>query len=191
MSWRQNRGVHWRNYERSQPRFFQLALARAEEYYPELVDHYREAPAAIEVTFGSRVSALTPRFLDSEAVNLFGWGYCTLLALALHDRYGYELVLLTKEAATSSGEWRGHALVELEPGRYLDITGAHEGLEEIYEEYGFRAEPEHLSREAFCERVIHEDKLTEPFEFIDELERLLTFDFAEHLNELYGASKNR
>lgn len=170
------RGVHWRTYEKSNPELFWLALERAEKVYPEAVDVCRDTPAEIECVFGTRMAALTLQLVDAEASSLYGWGYCTLLALALHDLSGYPLVLFTRNQDQS--QWKGHAAVKINDDSYLDIAGVRTAAS-ICEEYRLDAEPVTVTREQFCSAVASGEHEENPMSFVDRLEQLVTMDFAQ------------
>lgn len=173
-----NRGVHWRTYRDSNPELFQLALERAEEVYPEVVDVYRDTPPTIECVFGTRVTSLTLQLVDAEAVNLYGWGYCTLLALAMHDLSDAPLVLFTRDQTET--QWKGHAAVKIREDAYLDITGVRTA-ESIRNEYRLNSNPEEVTRDQFCSRVASGEHESDPMRFVDRLEQLITVDFAGFL----------
>lgn len=171
-----HRGAHWRTYEKTNPELFRLALERAEEVYPEAVDLCRDTPAAIECVFGTRKVALTLQRVDSQAVNLYGWGYCTLFSLASHDLSGYPLVLFTRNQDQS--QWKGHAALKIDDDAYLDITGVRTAGS-IRQEYRLDVEPVTITREQFCSAVASGEHEQNPMSFVDKLEQLVTKDFAQ------------
>lgn len=176
-----NRGLHWKDLYYGDCHFYEEAYRRAAETYPEY-DDPEDAPAAIECFFGSRHSAVTLRSIDSEAVNLFGWGYCTLLALAMHDITGFTLTLFTK---TYDGRiWSGHACIQLPNGLFLDIEGVRT-MQQIQKVYAIQDTPDMVSREKFCATVAHGEHVENPMSFVGELEQLITKDFAHHVLNTY------
>lgn len=178
-----NRGTHWKHLYRTNRNFYDLAWYRAGYCYPEY-DDPEDAPAEIECVFGSRLASLTLRVVDSEAESLYGWGYCTLLALALHERTGAPLVLFTT-ANPEPGDWSGHAAVEISEGLYLDIEGV-QTAEKITTKYRMKnVTPHRVSQEEFCEIVASGEHVANPMSFVDELEQLITYDFAEYLVSLH------
>ncbi len=176
---RKSKGQHWRERERTNPELFSLALEQAWATHPEIVDVYRESPPQITCRFGKRKTSLTLQQVDVQAENLYGRGYCTLLALALHDRTGYPLTLLT--TTLTEEQWRGHALVRTDDDLYLDIWGV-STMEQTINRYGFwGVKPIEVSREEFCSTVASGEHQSNPMTFVGRLEQLVTEDFAEHL----------
>jgi hypothetical protein len=90
--------------------------------------------------------ALTPNVLDVTALNAFSYGQCHALAIALAERLELPLrvVLSTRARLRTSNipeneelpdrvvarHW-GHAVVELSPGKYLDVKGIRSAKELI------------------------------------------------------------
>lgn len=172
---------HWKSLHVQQPRLYHLAAERAIRMRSE-PDVLEEFPYAIRCNFGSRVADLTLRELDNEALTIFGWGYCSLLALALHDESGYPLVLFTKEY--DGRIWSGHATVKLPNGLYLDIAGIHTA-EDINHTYYMDVKPEIISRDRFCSTIAYQEHVSDPMSFVDELEQLIVKDFAKYLLKYY------
>lgn len=88
--------------------------------------------------------ALRPGVADEEAVELFAYGYCTLLAGALHDRSGWELAAIEHPDGPLAEEdepdpwtrarWT-HVGVITPDGRFLDIHGPRP-VDEVNQAYG-------------------------------------------------------
>lgn len=181
--WKWNQGTHWSTLYSTDRRFYDLAYSRATEYYPEFYDP-EEAPTAIPVVIGSRSAELTLKLIDAEVVSLYGWGYCSLLALAIHDLTGAPLVLHTSKQGTDV--WVGHASVLVGENKYLDIEGVN-SVRAINSRYRFNIIPKIVTREEFCSTIATEEHVANPFSWLDELERLLTFHFAEEVITQYAS----
>lgn len=164
--------------------FYDLILERFRNSFPG-------APVGsvpIPCVFGSRTANLTLREINSEAVNIFGWGYCTLLALAVHDITGFPLALFTK---TLVGEdWKGHATVQITDCLFLDITGLN-SVENINKKYGMATNPKLVSREEYCSTIATGEHVTNPFSFIRPLEQKIVKDFAALVVKEYLSPKKR
>jgi len=149
------------------------------EPHLSLDEIWDEHDGTIEVTFGSTGSTLMLRSTGHDAYSLFAYGYCAMLALALHDHAGYPLVLFT----TSSGHserWSGHAAVQLDSDQVLDITGRRSHAE-VHGEYRTVGPAEVLTRAEFIERTVEIEYRHDPYRFVEELERFVLRDFAEYL----------
>lgn len=187
MFFNRNKGFHWKYLYNENRAFYDLAWWRAGEFYPEY-DDPEDAPAEIECVFGSRCSSLTLRVVDAEAESLYAWGYCTLLALAIHERTGFPIALFTT-ANPEPGEWSGHAAIQVADGLFLDITGIHTATE-ITQTYRMEnVEPHIVSKEEFCNIVASDEHIQNPMSFVDELEQLITYDFAEYLIKVHNIQK--
>lgn len=85
----------------------------------------------VRVEGGGRESfTLTPGLIDGMAVGAFAQGQCHALALALHERTGWPVIVLEDDEADAI-----HFAVQTPDGRALDITGCHD-LEEFQEGWG-------------------------------------------------------
>ncbi|WP_157249700.1 hypothetical protein [Nonomuraea typhae] len=71
----------------------------------------------------SRV-VLNPGVINDDAEEFFAWGYCWLLAAALHEASGWPYGLVERQRE-SSWEWT-HAGVITPGDRFLDIRGCHD-----------------------------------------------------------------
>jgi hypothetical protein len=80
---------------------------------------------------------LHPDVIDGETREVFGWGYCHILAAYLHELTGWPFGVL--EQLWPSGEWRwAHAgVLAGQAGRFLDIEGVRESAD--VEDYYARA----------------------------------------------------
>ena len=174
-----NRGARWQDYRTVNPELYDLALWRAAEFAdPWVEDIERESDGTIEVVFGSRGANITLGVVDSEAINLYGYGFCTLLALTIHRKTGLPLVLFTTKYENNS--WSGHATVQLPDGTLLDIQGVRT-VKEIQEEYRFTVGPTVHTLEQFCEIIATDEHVADPMSFVDRLEQLITEEFANLL----------
>ncbi|MEU7863863.1 hypothetical protein [Nonomuraea sp. NPDC049141] len=70
--------------------------------------------------------ALYPGVVDDNADEFFAWGYCWLLAAALHEATGWTFGLVERwREETHAWEWT-HVGVITPNGRFLDIRGHHD-----------------------------------------------------------------
>jgi hypothetical protein len=180
-NWR-SRGKHWRDI--TNPRFYRLALDRAYEIYPDMEDAHDEHDGTIEVILGSRGASLTLRLVDGEAISLFAYGHCVLLAYAIYEKTNLPLIVFTNETAEGAG-WHGHAGISLGDDKILDITGIC-SEDEIHNRYGKLSEGKIMSAEEFKKLVVDPAYVENPFSFLDELEQFVVKDFADHLISEYS-----
>lgn len=174
------RGTHWKSLYYSDQEFYELCYWRAAEVYGDEYEDIEKSPAALEVVYGSRMSSLTLDFIDAEAVQLFAWGYCGYLALAIHELTNLPLALFTNtEDATERG-WHGHAAVVLPDGSFLDIEGVTTAAE-INERYGLKetVEPTFPGPDEYRTTMFGAEKAANPYRILDELELRLLRHFAE------------
>lgn len=171
-----NRGTHWRDLK--DLRFRALAEERAQYSDPLMDDAEEDHDGTIEVIFGSIGSCLTLRKVDDNAIGVFGYGYCTLLALAVHRKTGLPLVLFT--FPTDSDDWCGHAAIQVGKDAYLDINGVNTE-EDIHRRYPKVGAPIQVTEVEFCNIVASGEHVADPMSFVEELEQLVTHDFALHL----------
>lgn len=177
--------MHWRS---ASPRLRQLAEAQAWKYDSYMEDAEEDHDGSIEVTFGSTGATIFLRYTDDEAHGLYGYGYCTFLAYAIHKAADLPLVLFT---APSESGWQGHAAVKVGEDAYLDIAGVNT-FAEIKEKYReLRGEPEVVTEEKFITTVMPDRPAHTFWDFIEELEQLVTEDFAAFLLEENAASIER
>jgi hypothetical protein len=171
-------GVHWKHLEVSEPQLYSLAKARNHLRAPSYL------PRTIPVKFGSRNGELTLRKVNKEAIRIYRFGHCTLMALALHRLLGYDLVLFNQ--FYDGNMWRGHAAVKLPDGRFLDIAGIFKNEKAILASYNFTAPAQVVSVEEFHAVVIYDEPPTRDlFSYVGNLEKLVTYDFAKHLIEVH------
>lgn len=73
-----------------------------------------------------RVSfSLRPGVIDDEALEFFQWGYCHLLACAIHEITGWPFAAV-EGISGRTGQWVWTHMGVLTPvGDFLDITGVH------------------------------------------------------------------
>jgi len=173
-----NRGTHWKSLYYSDREFYDLCYWRAATYYADEYEDLEKSPAALEVVYGSRMSSLTLDFIDSEAVQLFSWGYCGYLAQVLHELTGFQLALFTKPSGENETGWQGHAAVQLPDGQFLDIEGI-VSAGEINSRYRFKepVEPTFPEPAAYAELMFADG--SNPYSELDELELRLLRHFAE------------
>lgn len=183
MSWNwRSKGKHWRDVE--DPRFYRLALDRAYEVYPDMHDAHDDHDGTIEVIFGSTGACLTLRLVDNDAISVFAYGHCVLLAYAIHEKTNLPLIVFTDEQGKYEG-WHGHVGISLGEDKILDITGVC-SEDEIRRRYGKVSKGQLMSVDDFKATVISDSAYAEnPMSFLDELEQFVVKDFADHLIKEY------
>lgn len=181
MRWNRRNGMHWQ--EASNPRLRQLAEERAWEVAMPHEEESGEFDGTIEVYFGSTSAELSLRDINGAAESIFGFGYCVLLAWAIHERTGLPLALFT--SGNKEDGWSGHAAIQLDEETFLDITGKTTAAS-IQRRYSGTAAAQIVSPEEFLTITFDEEHRSDPLGFLGELERLVTEDFAEHIVELHG-----
>lgn len=73
---------------------------------------------------GLTCAVLRPGVIDDDADEFFAWGYCWLLAAALHEATGWSYGLVERRRE-DGWEWT-HVGVITPAGRFLDIRGCHD-----------------------------------------------------------------
>lgn len=180
MRWNHRNGVHWQN--ATNPRLRQLAEERAWEVAMPHEEESGEFNGTIEVYFGSTSAELMLRDVDGGAESIFSHGYCVLLAWAIHERTGLPLALFT--STNEDSDWTGHAAIQLDEDTFLDITGK-STAENILKRFPRTNPVQVVSPEEFINITVDEANQADPLGFLEELERLITEDFADHLIELH------
>lgn len=161
--------------------FYRVAEANPEMSLDELYDSRSSLIQEFDVYFGSRSETVRYGVIDGAVTSLFGYGYCILLALAFHEKTGREFVMWTDGENTGS-RWSGHVGVRVDDDHILDVFGIthHNEVASRYPSAKLGT-PEVLTREEMLSRLADEKYRNDPWSFVDELERLLTFDYAERL----------
>jgi hypothetical protein len=95
---------------------------------------------------------VTPGKIDANACEVYSFGQCHALALALHQETSYPIVACLSEEGNPD-----HYAVQLPDGRILDIEGAKEAEEVL--EYGETLKP-YTSKE--LERDVEKYQLNSP-----------------------------
>lgn len=176
--------MDWRRIPKTDP-LHDLIFYRVAEMNPDLsLDELYESRSPFvqefDVYYGSRGDTFQYGEVDGAVESVFGYGFCSLMALALNERLDREFVLWTTDKSAGAQDWSGHVGVHLEDGRILDVFGI-STYEEVARRYSMLGEPEVVSREELLERTSSEEYRNDPWSFVDELERLLTHDIAERL----------
>ena len=71
---------------------------------------------------GLTTVTLTPGVVDEDAEEVFSFGYCYLLALAMHEATGWRIAVLDR--LEPDGSWRGvHVAVVTPDDWFVDIRG--------------------------------------------------------------------
>lgn len=170
-----NRGMKWQNIP--DKNFRKLAEDRASEYdsYDSYDDFWDNHDGSIELEFYGHASSLTLRSIDSEAIGVFRYGQCAVLAYALHELTDAPIAVFTS-ADAEPGSWSGHAGLAASDGTILDITGF-QTVEEIKGEYPGISDPIIMSGPEFLELV----STGNPWDSLEDLERYVVMDFASYL----------
>ena len=173
--WR-NRGIHWR--DAGNPRLVNLAMWRAYDMEPDMMDAEDEHDGTIEGYFGSSSASITLRSIDAEVSGIFLHGYCFLMAWAIHTKTGLSMVAFTSSESTAEN-WQGHVAVKVGEDEFLDISGVrtHDRIKASYGKVGEPVEIDPQNLHGF----VSEEYRNDPLGFFDELERLITEDFADML----------
>lgn len=179
--------MDWRRIPKTDPLhdliFYRVAEANPDMSLDELYDSRSPFVQEFDVYFGSRGDTFQYGEVDGAVQSVFGYGFCSLMALALNERLGREFVLWTTDKDAGPRGWSGHVGVHLDDSRVLDVFGisTYEDVARRYSMFGEMGEPEVVSREELLARTSSEDYREDPWSFVDELERLLTHDIAERL----------
>lgn len=135
----------------------------------------------IDVTFGSTGATIMLRSTSYDASGLFGYGYCALLALALHDRTQLPLILFDAQNLDNE-DWQGHAAIRIDDANILDIDGVRPHAE-VLNEYGNLTPGRVVNRDEFINTVCTIEHRDNPYGFVEPLEQFILHDFAEYLTE--------
>lgn len=73
---------------------------------------------------------VTPGVIDAAALELYLYGQCQVLALALHEQTGWPLWVAEQQHPSGTWTW-AHVGVQAPDGRWLDILGQRAGHEVI------------------------------------------------------------
>lgn len=164
---------HWSKTLKADEEFIRLIAEKNMKLYPRLADPVRDSPTYITCTFGGKTIPLTLNKIDKHALYAYGWSYCTLLALALNELTNLPLTLITRGRAGKLG----HAVVKVSENNYLDIAGL-TTMDKLHATYGTDY-AEELPRGEFCARVATDEHVDNPFTFVGEVEKRVTYHFAQ------------
>ncbi|QWF80457.1 hypothetical protein [Amycolatopsis sp. CA-230715] len=89
------------------------------------MDKYEFLVAPQETGHGRSVFRVCPGVVDSEARELFQWGYCHLLACAIHEVTGWVFGVVEGISRRTGGWTWVHMGVLTPGGDFLDIDGIH------------------------------------------------------------------
>jgi hypothetical protein len=176
-----DRGMRWQ--EIKDMSFYRLAEARAYYTDPRMEDAYDDHDGTIDVYFGSTGSTITLRLTDGEAVGLFAYGYCGILAYAIHMKTGLPLIVFTSDVDNLDG-WSGHAGVRVGEDQILDITGINSEQEILGRYRSSKLSAGVIMEEnKFVKLTFAKENHADPLGFVEELEQYVTNDFADWLIE--------
>jgi len=180
-----NRGLHWR-YAKN-PRLRELAMWEAYKYDPNAEDIEHDSDGTITVCFGSTGADLTLRVIDAEAIGIFGFGHCAILAWELHKATGLPLAVFDAKQESPYGDWSGHVALQIGPDQFFDIEGV-VSRDSIHERYrsALHKEPRVMDDEAFLNLLVPVENREDPKQYLCELEQLVLEDFVEFLQEKYA-----
>ncbi|GAB3479618.1 hypothetical protein [Amycolatopsis cihanbeyliensis] len=135
---------------------------------------------------GQTVFQIRPGVVDAEARELYQWGYCHLLACAIHETTGWSFGSV-EGTTRPAGRWRWiHMGVFTPSGAFLDVVGARP-VAALSTTLAFRPDPmrvQHLSTFAdFCRTVglAVDTPLSWWHSQLGEVGTRVTRTFAEHL----------
>jgi hypothetical protein len=181
-----NNGMHWRDIPDRALR--SEAEDRAWRIYPNMEDAEYDHDGTIETNFGSTGATITLRKFDEESFGLFGYGYCALLAWAVHQQTGFPLAVFSAPDADESN-WSGHAAVMIGEDQFLDFGGVHTDAY-IHEKYRNQLAPGYriVSAEEFAQLIVEDEYRHDPLSFVEDLERFIVEDFAAFIVRHYKVS---
>lgn len=171
--------MHWEKHPNARLR--SLAMDNAMTYMPEVFEEnsWGELPryeGELNLTFGSTGASIHLGVFDGDAEGVFMHGYCVLLALAIAEKRGSDtFVLLTKPGCE---EWQGHVAV-LADDDVIDFRGRR-SRGDLAAEYP-SMDVELVDRLRLLEVTVDREYRADPMGFLDELEALVTADFAERI----------
>jgi len=173
-----NRGLRWQSLPNGDMKT--EAMARAEETalneYDTYEDFENNHDGSIELDFYGQCASVTLRNIDSEVIGLYRHGMCSLLAYGLSEITDAPIVVFTSPD-TGQG-WQGHAGLAAAGDQVLDITGF-QSYEDVKNDYPDTAEPVIMSSAEFLDLISTAGE--DPFESLEDLERMVTMDFAEYV----------
>jgi hypothetical protein len=179
--WKYDRGMRWQDIQ--DMKFYRLAEARAYYTTPYLEDAHEEQDGTIDVYFGSTGASITLRLTDGDAIGLFAYGYCGLLAYAIHKKTGLPLIVFTNTEDKTDG-WSGHVGILVGEDQILDIAGIN-SEDEIRSRYRSSklSAGVLMAENDFVKLTFAEENQSDPLGFVEELEQYVVNDFADYLIE--------
>lgn len=179
MRWGEH-GMHWRDSKNDRLRH--LAEWQVLESNPDLMYAEDEPTGVLSVTFGSRWAEMKLRDPGYEASSVFLNGHCIAMAIALHDILGYPFAVFTADSPYSF--WQGHVGLLLDEEIILDFSGKN-SIKDIHRNHRLNNTnpPAIMTREELIKRYVDSQNHENPLDYLDELEQLITRDFAEWIVE--------
>lgn len=178
-----NRGYHWKH--ATNLRLRELARDSAYNYYPEMEYAEDDHDGTVDVCFGSQGATITLGLIDDEAVQLFGYGHCAILAWELSQLTGLPLAVFTAPATDGDEGWSGHVALFLGYDQFLDIHGVNSAAEIAREYRQLDGTYELMGEAAFKELIVDQDYLEDPKQYLLELEQLVLLDFVALMADEY------
>lgn len=143
----------------------------------------------LTLQFGQSEVTFPYREISPGVSYVYRSGYCAFLALAMHEITGLPLAVFTIPGSGPE-EWFGHVAIKTGEDEYLDIAGF-STAQQINDNYGYgnRHFPdlkltiaENVSE---VPEIFHETIRSDPWTMFGELEKLVTFDYAEQILDDY------
>lgn len=175
-----NNGIHWRN--AANPRLRELALRQAWRFNSDMEDPEMEHDGSIDTVFGSTGATITLRAVTGEgAYTAYMNGHCTMLAYALHERTGLPFYQFSVPGRDKTG-WVGHVALSLGDNMILDIMGVR-SIAEVLADFPHMEAVGEMNATEFKSLLIGDAWKDDVLSYLDELEQLVTEDFADWLVE--------
>lgn len=162
---------------------------RLAELADENMDYFGEE-GWLTLQFGQSEVTFPYREISPGVSFVYRSGFCAFLALALHELTGLPIAVFTIPGTGPEG-WLGHVALQTGEDEYLDIAGF-STAEQINENYGYGADTPYGELQltltgsiSEVPEIFHEDIRSDPWMMFGELERLVTFDYAQQIIEDY------
>lgn len=170
--------MHWRN--ATDPELRRLASYNAMTCFPEAEDVYEDQYDELNLCFGSTGLSMRLGVFDDEARTAYMHGACILLAWALAkvmNRSPAQYLVVTIDETYG---WSGHVALMLDSKTVVDFEGMR-SVDAVLNGYRTRLGHEILTAEELVQTHVESSYRHDPMTYVDDLERLVTMDFAARI----------
>lgn len=170
--------MHWR--DATDPTLRRLASYNVMACFPEADDVYDDQYDELNLCFGSTGLSMRLGVFDDEARTAYMHGACILLAWALADAMNVTDARYLVVTVDETHGWSGHVALMLDECTVIDFEGVRT-VEDVLDDYRRRIGHQILTRDELIRAHVDEPYRHDPMSFVEELERLVTVDFAQRI----------